>query len=376
MYLRVTDICLDFSDDLRIFANFLELFSFMICLPVFIYVDIFEFVNSLWVKWDDDMSPSVVRNASLLTDLALIRVVLSDKTGTITSGKKTMQCFALLENHHWDVIRWDTEPKTFVEELLDHTRQVTENLRYFLYGLVACNSIEVKVKDDGNDYVFISRDELAFVRCAKEIGCTLKNTSGALTIKTIQWFQETVDLISVCAPVSFTPERQRMTIAIKDPKSADHVLVLCKGSQEKIRQCLSAGNAAQRTTTEGLQHAERFAQEGGRVICFAYKVHTLPSVLCHSIGLKCGCSVMQRVRVDEFESNINQQGVNRADFLESDLTFLAPVSLEDPVESKVAKAVRSMVAFLGGGGICMFHKVLDTCEYRSAMQKIQRRCSW
>ena len=85
---------------------------------------------------------------------------------------------------------------------------------------------------------------------------------------------------------------------------------------------------------------------------------------------------MQRLPVDEFESNINQQGVNRADFLESGLNFLAPVSLEDPVESKVAKAVRSMVAFLGGGGICMFHMVLDTCEYRSDMQKIQQRCLW
>ena len=58
---------------------------------------------------------------------------------------------------------------------------------------------------------------------------------------------------------------------------------------------------------------------------------------------------MQRLPVDEFESNINQQGVNRADFLESGLNFLAPVSLEDPVESKVAKAVRSMVPFLSLG---------------------------
>ena len=40
---------------------------------------------------------------------------------------------------------------------------------------------------------------------------------------------------------------------------------------------------------------------------------------------------------------MNQEGVNKADFLESDLNFLAPVSLEDPVEPMVAKAVRSMV---------------------------------
>ena len=202
MNIRATDICVDFSDDLRAFANFLELFNFMICLPIFIYVDIFEFLNSLWVKWDAQMGPNVVRNASLLTDLALIRVVLSDKTGTITSGKKTMQCFALLEDLDWEVIRWDTEEKTLVNELRSHTRQLTDQLRYFLYGLVACNSVEVKEKDGGNEYSFISRDELASVRCAEEIGCALKSTTGALTVKTIQCFQETRDLISACAPNS------------------------------------------------------------------------------------------------------------------------------------------------------------------------------
>ena len=73
---------------------------------------------------------------------------------------------------------------------------------------------------------------------------------------------------------------------------------------------------------------------------------------------------MQRLPVDEFESNINQQGVNRADFLESGLNFLAPVSLEDPVESKVAKAVRSMVPFFPLE-FCMCPKVCYMCQYRS-----------
>ena len=117
------DVCVDFTDDLRTFANFLELFSFMICLPVYIYVDIFELMNSLWVQWDEQMRTSIVRNASLLTDLALVRVVLSDKTGTITSGKKTVQQFAILGSLGWDVL--DTQ--TLVEELRDQSRQVQAN---------------------------------------------------------------------------------------------------------------------------------------------------------------------------------------------------------------------------------------------------------
>ena len=208
MLLPIEDVCIDFIDDLHTFANFLELFTFMICLPVYIYVDIFELMNSLWVQWDEQMRTSIVRNASLLTDLALVRVVLSDKTGTITSGKKTVQQFAILDSLGWDVL--DTQ--TLVGELRDQSRQVqinsraefyrssclvhivlvqvTNTLLYFLYSLAACNSVEVKQKEDQsegnqNEYSFVSRDELAFVRCCESIGCALKSTSGALTLKTV-----------------------------------------------------------------------------------------------------------------------------------------------------------------------------------------------
>ena len=150
--------------------------------------------------------------------------------------------------------------------------------------------------EDQNEYSFVSRDELAFVRCCESIGCALKSTSGALTLKTVctalpfaaallcyavflfrfqvQCFQETLDLI-VLSTAPFTPERQCMSIAVRDPKSADHVLVLCKGSEERVKLCLSTENAAQETTVQGLKHAETFAKEGGRVICFAYKVPLL-----------------------------------------------------------------------------------------------------
>ena len=87
----------------------------------------------------------------------------------------------------------------------------------------------------------------------------------------VRCFNEDLDLF-VLSNIPFSPERQCMTIAVRDPRSTDHVLVLCKGSPERIKQCLSAANAASPTTVQGFEHAESFAQEGGRVICFAYKV--------------------------------------------------------------------------------------------------------
>ena len=50
---------------------------------------------------------------------------------------------------------------------------------------------------------------------------------------------------------------------------------------------------------------------------------------------------LQRLPIVEFE--LNQERANKNEILESGLTFLAPVSLEDPVDPDVAKAVRSMV---------------------------------
>jgi magnesium-transporting ATPase (P-type) len=103
----------------------------------------------------------------------------------------------------------------------------------------------------------------------------------------IRCFQENLDLV-VLATLRFTPERQCMTVAVTDPRSADDVLVLCKGSPEKIETCLSERNATRPSIREGLQLAQTFADKGGRVFCFAFKVplcesfaSTTPTISCH-----------------------------------------------------------------------------------------------
>ena len=73
------------------------------------------------------------------------------------------------------------------------------------------------------------------------------------------------------------------------------------------------------------------------------RMHPTIACMCVSTWVHSYGSTLQRLRLDDFESNMNQEDVNKAAFLESDLNFLAPVSLEDPVEPMVAKAVRSMV---------------------------------
>ena len=73
------------------------------------------------------------------------------------------------------------------------------------------------------------------------------------------------------------------------------------------------------------------------------RIHPTIACMCVSTWVHSNGSTLQRLRLDEFESNMNQEDVNKAAFLESDLNFLAPVSLEDPVEPMVAKAVRGMV---------------------------------
>ena len=52
---------------------------------------------------------------------------------------------------------------------------------------------------------------------------------------------------------------------------------------------------------------------------------------------------MQRWTLEEFETSIREEGKNKADVLKTELEFLAPISLNDPVESDVKKAVRIMV---------------------------------
>jgi hypothetical protein len=77
---------------------------------------------------------------------------------------------------------------------------------------------------------------------------------------------------------------------------------------------------------------------------------------------------------DEFEARINQEGISKADFLEVELEFLAPVSLEDPVDPQVATALRLMVDSLHAA--LWSCKPLDLLYCRSVVRRIAQSYSW
>ena len=88
--LNMPEICTSFLEELVTFALHCELLNFLICLPIYIYVDLLDLTTGLWLKWD---LGAAVKSGSLVPDTALVRTVLTDKTGTLTTGDKVRQLY-------------------------------------------------------------------------------------------------------------------------------------------------------------------------------------------------------------------------------------------------------------------------------------------
>ena len=77
--LEMSDVCEDISDEMLLFALFVELSGFLICLPLYIYADVLDVLSAIFVSADLSSSHGVcrVKDGSLVSDGALVRTVLT-----------------------------------------------------------------------------------------------------------------------------------------------------------------------------------------------------------------------------------------------------------------------------------------------------------
>ena len=110
----------------------------------------------------------------------------------------------------------------------------------------------------------------------------------------------------------------------RDGSAAKWVLILSKGLQESITQCLDKDLVTTAETVGGLQQGTEFASTGLRTMAFA----------------------MRSLELEEFEqlkAEANNANEEFSTMLERDLRLLAPVSIEDSIDPRVPAAVQQLV---------------------------------
>lgn len=369
-YLSVSN--LKKSDYLSTFVMFTILYNNILPISLFVTMDILRIFQTFFI------ARRVNKNVDFNTgdvneNLGQVEYIFTDKTGTLTENKLKVQ-LCIVNNVKYKRFDKDEEKnKSFIDEdkmtvigsifdsqkiqtqrpgktnafsettsklisNLDSNRSsilteraelpfhklrqtVNKDESSVLYQFVKCLGIcnTVHVADDV--YTGISRDEIALVEAAREIGVRLvQRTEDLIEIESFG-SKECLQVLAV-SPFDSTSKMSRVLI-----KSGDEYFLYVKGNYEKmvqvIKECGSEDIESQYQTA---------SRQGFRTILTAYKKLSEETVN----------SFMQRLQHAK-HTPVNSEGRIESSFIdiETDSTYLGIIGIEDIVKPDTIDALKS-----------------------------------
>ncbi|MGG6294207.1 cation-translocating P-type ATPase [Leptolyngbya sp. AN02str] len=223
---------------------------------------------------------ALVRKLPAVETLGSVTTICSDKTGTLTQNKMVVQSIHPAgESFHVTGQGYDPEGDFLSGQQAVEPQQNPETM-LLLAACTFCNDAVLQ-KENGNWVILGDPTEGALLVVAAKAG-----------IDRHQLNHEFVRVFEV----PFTSERKRMSVVVKPDGSIsdnvctavlpkDDMTLFCKGSAELVLERCShifIGDRPEPLTSELtqqlLQHNDKLAREGLRVLGFAYKpVHQLPT---------------------------------------------------------------------------------------------------
>jgi phospholipid-transporting ATPase len=227
-------------------------------IPISLYVTI-ELVNlgqAFMVQADDAIydavldCPCLVRASNLVQELGMVSNVFSDKTGTLTRNEMKFVSFVIGDKHYSveddgmvvaEELRQDkssaperapprlsvsrTDSRAMQELIEDKTK--SSPLFQFLRCLSTCHTV---IREKTGTYRAESPDELALLMGIGRFQFSLRDRgTSAMTVdvlgKAVMW--------DVLAVNTFTADRKRMSLVVKERETGDHYL-MCKGADSAV----------------------------------------------------------------------------------------------------------------------------------------------
>eukprot|EP01063_Lacrimia_lanifica_P031426 TRINITY_DN5178_c0_g1_i3.p1 TRINITY_DN5178_c0_g1~~TRINITY_DN5178_c0_g1_i3.p1 ORF type:complete len:1449 (+),score=423.25 TRINITY_DN5178_c0_g1_i3:68-4348(+) len=285
------------SDVEAFFMNYMTYFvllSFLIPISLFVTLELCKVQQFMSMKWDQDMMHFMQglgwvtcrpKTSDLNDQLAVVRYVFTDKTGTLTENiMRYMEGAVLCTGQgRWVEHNECTEPGSLgrnpdTQALLNSeydsllaTGGAAADLVRYISCMCACHTV-VPFVDEHNpevvNYEGTSPDEVALVKAAADNGfALLKRTSK---IMDLMIGGQKVSFEIICE-LEFTPTRKMMSIVLKD--EAGKMIILTKGADSSVMANLAPSFAAEHPTLmkQGQEIVGKYASKQYRTLCFAYR---------------------------------------------------------------------------------------------------------
>eukprot|EP00672_Neobodo_designis_P023113 CAMPEP_0174846656 /NCGR_PEP_ID=MMETSP1114-20130205/12434_1 /TAXON_ID=312471 /ORGANISM="Neobodo designis, Strain CCAP 1951/1" /LENGTH=1076 /DNA_ID=CAMNT_0016080921 /DNA_START=160 /DNA_END=3390 /DNA_ORIENTATION=- len=255
------------------YLSYFILMSYMIPISLFVTIELCKVAQAQFMSWDHDMYEWMYEkwvhcnpNTSNLNEqLAMVKFIFSDKTGTLTENVMTYKRGDILgktiDADNWDMSRAYMKPGSGCEAEARH---------YFL-ALALCHTIQPfdDPKHHGKlIYDGPSPDEVALVRASCEHGVALKERSVKKMVVEVDGVRKSYDIM---ATLEFTPDRKMMSIIVRDEDGT--IQLFTKGADSFVipRLHKSANEKTLPGTNEALREA---ASEGLRTLIVCGKTIT------------------------------------------------------------------------------------------------------
>ena len=248
------------------------------------------------MKMKDDNN--LVRRLDASETMGGANQICSDKTGTLTQNKMTVVELYVQERCEID---------------LDYCTEQTKQIFFLSVGF---NSTAQLLRDENGKQI----------RKGNQTECGLLDFIGSYGID----YQQIRRINEEIFDIPFSSKRKRMTTVTYSPFGNGKYIVLVKGASEIILSLCSkfigAEGEIKELTPEKLEHIDQsvisdFANEAYRTLSIAYKEVTVEEF-------------------DEYKGNADLDGDHIIEnFLESDLTLISIVGIQDPLRDGVPQAV-------------------------------------
>ncbi|KAE9524276.1 hypothetical protein AGLY_015315 [Aphis glycines] len=320
--------------DVNAYTFLLQSISFFVIfhntIPVsYVYIEVVRFLQAWFINNDIDMyheesdTPAKVRSQYLNVELAKVKYIFSDKTGTLTKNiMKLKHCSIAGELYP------EGSQNKMIYNLINHS---TKNyILEFLRIISVCHTVipEKSKLTDEIVYNASSPDEQALVIGSQQFGFTFHTRCPtSVTITTLNG-EETYEILNI---IEFTNSRKRMSVVVRTPDG--QIKLFCKvGADTSIIKRLSKSGEKHKNQT--LMHLNDFARSGYRTLCFAYK--------------NISESFYNKWKDEYLKASvvlINRESAKNkvAEKIEKKLTLIGVTAIENKLQDNVPKTIQALM---------------------------------